>query len=77
LRRKKNDAIALHADPYLDRHSESNDLPKWHGTAVGIDISLDSTNEFNSLLDLIRDAYTKAVRERKVERYRKAKIYLV
>jgi anti-sigma regulatory factor (Ser/Thr protein kinase) len=73
LRRKKDDKLILHADPYLDRHSENNDLPKWQGTAVGIDISLDSTSEFNFLLDMIRDTYSKAVRERKVERYRKAK----
>ena len=73
LRRKKGDKLILHADSYLDRHSESDDLPKWQGTAVGIDISLDSTSEFNFLLDMIRDTYSKAVRERKVERYRKAK----
>lgn len=73
LRRKYNDKLVLHADPLLDRHSESSDLPEWQGTAVGIDISLDSTSEFNSILDLIRDTYTQAVRERKVERYRKAR----
>ena len=43
------------------------------GTAVGIDISLDTTQAFSLLLDHIRESYRKAVRERKKARYKKAR----
>ncbi len=61
----------LNADPFLDRHSESADMPPWSGTLVGVDITLDRTEEFSLLLDAIRDTYGAAVRERRKERYRK------
>ena len=63
----------LHIDPFDDRHSKGMDFPFWHGTVVGIDISLDTTREFSMLLDFVRDTYAKAVRERKKAKYRKAK----
>lgn len=63
----------LHADPFDDNHSKSEDLPYWNGTVVGIDISLDETKEFSKLLDLIREIYSKAVKERKKAKYRKPK----
>lgn len=63
--------IRLYADPFKDRCSKREDLPFWKGTVVGIDISLDSTEEFSLLLDMIRETYVKTVRERKKERYRK------
>lgn len=72
LRRKDEDPLVLHANPNLDRHSEKSNLPNWQGTVIGIDISLDSTSEFNALLDLIRDTYGKAIRERKESRYKRA-----
>lgn len=71
LRKKEIGGLVLHASPLVDRHSKKNDLPKWEGTVIGIDISLDSTNEFTALLDLIRDTYSRAIRERKRESYRK------
>lgn len=61
----------LHADPARDKHAETNKAPKFPGTLVGIDISLDQTSEFTTLLSIIRNAYTKAVKERKKERYKK------
>lgn len=70
-RRTKN--IRLHADPFNDKHSKHNDLPFWQGTIVGIDISLNATEEFSVLLELIRESYSKAVRERKKERYKRPK----
>ena len=74
LKRPVNEKrISLRANPDIDKHSENNDLPYWHGTAVGIDISLDATSEFTALLDLIRDTYAEAIRERKRARYKKAK----
>ncbi|OGD97611.1 hypothetical protein A3A49_01670 [Candidatus Curtissbacteria bacterium RIFCSPLOWO2_01_FULL_38_11b] len=69
----RNKRHVLYADPNKDQHSKRNDLPFWQGTAVGIDISLDATSEFTALLDYIRDTYSKAVRERKQAKYKKAK----
>jgi len=63
--------IMLHSDPFADRHSSKHNLPYWQGTAVGISISLDNTPGFLMLLDLIRDTYAKAVKERRKLRYRK------
>ncbi|MEK9151725.1 MAG: ATP-binding protein [Patescibacteria group bacterium] len=63
----------LFADPFKDKHSIEELLPFWQGTVVGVDISLDDTQEFSSLLDLIREVYSKTVRERKREKYRKPK----
>lgn len=65
--------VTLHADPFRDRHSKEASFPCWEGTVVGIDISLGATKEFTLLLDLIRDTYVKAIRERKSTKYRKAR----
>lgn len=73
LKRNESKKLLLHANPHLDRHSERNNLPCWQGTVVGIDISLDSTSEFTSILDLIRETYSRAVRERRKERYKNAR----
>lgn len=70
-RPKKSQRIVLYADPLKDKHSLEEELPYWHGTIVGVDIVLDSTNAFSSLLDHIRDVYSKAVRERKEAKYKK------
>lgn len=63
----------LRADPTKDAHAETNDAPNFPGTLVGIDISLDQTSEFTSLLSVIRTAYTEAVKERKKSRYKRPK----
>jgi len=63
----------LQADPFNDNHSKSEDLPYWNGTVVGVDISLNQTKEFSELLDLIRDIYSKTVKERRKARYKKPK----
>ncbi len=63
--------IRLYADPFKDKHSKDEDLPYWQGTIVGIDISLGATEEFSTLLDLIRDIYIKTIKERKKSRYRR------
>lgn len=57
----------LKADPFTDRHTMSSDMPAWPGTLVGVDITLDQTEEFSLLLDAIRDTYGSAVRERRQE----------
>lgn len=63
----------LRANPEQDAHAETNQAPNFPGTVVGIDISLDQTSEFTSLLSVIRSAYTEAVKERKKLRYKKPK----
>ncbi len=73
LKGKPKKRILLRIDPFKDRHSKGENFPFWQGTVVGIDISLTAKKEFSLLLDLIRDIYVAAVRERKKERYRKAR----
>jgi anti-sigma regulatory factor (Ser/Thr protein kinase) len=63
--------MMLYPDPLDDRHSLQESFPYWKGTAVGIDISLDAREEFTDLLELIRETFSKAVRERKKERFKK------
>lgn len=65
--------IKLNVDPMKDRHSKKVGLPYWQGTVVGIDISLDRTEELLSVLDLIRKTFVSAIKERKKERYRRPK----
>lgn len=71
LLKRKSEKIKLHANPFKDRHSKRDDIPIWQGTVVGIDISLDTTEQFSTLLDLINQTYREALRERKKERYKK------
>jgi hypothetical protein len=61
----------LYADPFKDKHSTSENIPLWQGTVVGVDISLNATQEFSRLLELIRGVYAKTIRERKHAKYRK------
>jgi len=71
LLKRKGKKIVLHADPFGDRHSKRNDLPFWKGTAVGIDLSLDTTQEFSLILKLINETYNQAIRDRKKAKYKK------
>ena len=71
LLKRSGKRISLHADPFDDRHSKSNNLPSWQGTVVGIDLSLDTTQEFSFLLKLINETYSKAIRDRKKAKYKK------
>lgn len=63
--------LRLHADPFMDRYASDGVMPAWHGTVVGVDISLDQTEEFSRLLDAIRETYGSAVRDRRKERYKR------
>lgn len=69
---KKTPKMTLHlnADPFTDRHSKASNLPFWKGTVVGIDITLDQTQQFSLLLTAIRKMYGAAVKERRKARYR-------
>lgn len=63
----------LYADPFRDRHTKTNEAPQFDGTLVAIDISLDETPEFASLLSMISDVYDDAIRERKRTKYKEPK----
>lgn len=71
LRKPSTSRMRLNADPFKDRHSTDDNLPFWRGTVVGIDITLDQTEEFTLLLDAIRKTYTSAIRERRKARFRR------
>lgn len=73
LKSRSSKRLQLHADPFKDRHTKLQDLPKWPGTVVGIDMVLDTHGEFSSLLDKIGDSYSEAIRVRRKERHRKPK----
>jgi len=73
LKKPPGSRIKLNADPQKDRHSENSDMPFWLGTVIGIDISLDQTEEFSLLLDAIRKTYSSAIKERKKAKHRKPK----
>lgn len=60
LLKKKTERLHLNADPFADRHTRSDSFPRWQGTVVGVDITLNRTREFSILLDAIRQAYFKA-----------------
>lgn len=70
-RRPTKKTPALYVDPWLDKHSISTGLPYLEGTLVGVDISLEQTEQFKGLLVIIRQAYAKAVRERRKERFKR------
>lgn len=57
LLKKKTERLHLNADPFADRHTKSDSFPHWKGTIVGVDITLNKTQEFSTLLDAIRKAY--------------------
>ncbi len=65
--------IRLRSDPSRDKHSEGSNFPNWQGTVVGVDIKLDNREEFSTLLGLINQTYSKSIRERRKEYYKKAK----
>lgn len=71
LLKRKGEKIMLHADPFKDRHSKRDDLPSWEGTVVGIDLSLETTQEFSLLLTSLNETLKEAIKQRKKARYKK------
>lgn len=71
LKTKGDKKVRLYIDPKDDKHSENNNFPFWKGTVVGVDLNLDSREEFKDILNLIGNIYTKTVKERKKEYYKK------
>ncbi len=73
LKKPATKRLRLSADPFDDRHSKEESLPFWKGTVVGVDITLDQTEEFSLLLSAIRKTYSTAVRDRQKARYKHAR----
>lgn len=73
LKNPKKTTVKLHSDPFDDNHSRHNDFPVWNGTVVGIDISLQRHNNFDLLLDRIREVYRSDVKKSKKDRFKRAR----
>ncbi|MBN9485139.1 MAG: hypothetical protein BGO70_10855 [Bacteroidetes bacterium 43-93] len=65
--------VKLFANPNLDKANAKSLLPYWQGTAVGIDISMDINQDFQELLELIRQAYQLDVKRANNVKYKKPK----
>ncbi|MBQ3280450.1 sensor histidine kinase [Candidatus Saccharibacteria bacterium] len=63
----------IKSDPLEDKHSAYSDLPKFDGTLVGVDIALDDTETFNTIMEVIKVGYSKSIRERKERKYKEIK----
>ena len=50
--------MKINADAFQGNHVQIGNAPKWQGTAVGIDISLDQTRQYDALLAAIRKTYS-------------------
>ncbi len=71
LSRKQPTPNLLYVDPFREGHRLASDLPHWQGTAVGIDINVDDTAEFSTLLEIIRKSYRIGVGEQKKAFFKK------
>lgn len=71
LLRKQSDPSVLFADPSREGHRIVDDLPAWQGTVIGIDINVDETTQFSSLLEIIRQSYRLDVKARKKDYFKK------
>lgn len=72
LLQRREQKFVLRKDPFTDRHAIMQ-IPAWRGVAVGVDISLDQSQEFASLLDMIHQFYSKEVKGQRKKRYKKPK----
>ena len=73
LRRSQKNPELLHANPFEEDHKLVTDLPKWQGTVVGIDISVDDAGQFADLLAGIREQYSIDVKKAKKKYFKKIK----
>ena len=71
LKNPKSKNIKLIADPLKDHFSSDTDLPSWKGTVVAIDLCLNTTINFNELLDLIRKVYRDSRKKQNKNKYKK------
>lgn len=68
-RRPDVKSARINPDPDKDRNSQTDSAPRFPGTFVAIDISLETIDEFASVLEAIRSAYSTAVKERRKARF--------
>ncbi|MBL7694953.1 MAG: ATP-binding protein [Ferruginibacter sp.] len=68
-----NKRVQLYPNPLDDKSNFRDGLPFWKGTAVGIDISMDINQDFQDLLEMIRDAYQLDVKRQNKIKYKKPK----
>jgi len=73
LKEDKNKKIRLYADPFMDRCNQKEISPFWKGTAIGVDISVEPSERFTALLELIKDVYRLEKKKRIKERYKQAR----
>lgn len=67
---KRINTPRLYADPNRDTHARIDNAPRFEGTLVSVDISLDETPELNQLLSSIGAVYDTAIRDRKRNKYK-------
>lgn len=65
--------VRLYVNPEQDKSKFATQIPYWQGTAVGIDISMDMSQEFDALLEMIRRVYHLDVKQTKKAKYKKPK----
>jgi len=73
LKPKVTPQLDLGVEVFTDRATKKEKLPKWQGTAVGIDISMDINQDFSVLLEFIRKAYTIRLKKTKGIKNKKPK----
>lgn len=71
LKNPKNKEAKLIAEPLQDHNSHGEDYPYWQGTVVGIDLCLNQHPNFDKILDLIRDFYRRAKKQKIKERFKR------
>ncbi len=55
--RNDEERRVLYSDAAMDRATRHSGMPSWPGTVVGIDINVNTFQEFRAILEFIRDAY--------------------
>jgi hypothetical protein len=66
----EKEQVVLNADSANDRHTFRKGLPRWPGTVVGIDLSIDGSIPFADLMKLIRNAFSVDVKRSKKQQYK-------
>lgn len=69
----KNEKIKLFVDPKQDLSTVKYSQSFWNGTVVGIDFSVDQHFIFSNLLKVIKKNYFKEIKDKKKQKYKRAK----
>jgi anti-sigma regulatory factor (Ser/Thr protein kinase) len=68
---KEQKKSIFNADPFLDIKTIKESLPRFNGTLVGIDITIDNNETFNGLIDSIGKAYQLSVKKSQHDYYKR------